>query len=559
MNTNHQKSPHVSSHGQGKGTYISPEFDTKSLNSQKIVSHIEGLKKSVKQNRHPVTDDAHLYPFKNLGTPKRISSKTYVYGIFTWKIVGENALIDGICRDEFLELICKLGFRKRYQPDNSYRYIFEQDNVIKAVELPQIRDAIADLVKTTHNINIEYKGLCFQATAEVQKEIFLRNSPSLINDAVLGHLPNHIKPILRDGDDSMYFAFQNCFVKVTIGDVAVMDYSQLEDRCVWQDHMISRSFNKRQDYAQSKYAQFVMNVANNEDDRVNAFKSAIGYLLHNYSNPTTSRAVIAYDEQLSKINQPEGGSGKGIFNQALQQLRSVAVIDGKKLKPSNQFSYQQVTERTQIISFDDVKSDFDFLMLNSNLTTGWQTEQKFTRAFRFLQKENPKTYITCNTILQAEGSTAKRRQFILEFAPYYLDFVRRNIEPILHVHGGMFFSDDWDEDEWNRFYCYMLDCCRFYLENGLQFYKPRNVAKNKLLQLTSDDFAQWIQTSPFTDRGEFNVKELFQDFKEQYYGDDKDFKQRTFTNWLKIYAETINCAIETRRSSGVTYGKFISK
>jgi hypothetical protein len=361
----------------------------------------------------------------------------------------------------------------------------------------------------------------------------------------------------------MYFPFQDCIVVVTSEEIRIMQYSELINKCIWKDHIIKKTYTYSNDFENGQYTAFIRNVAANENDRIKAFRSAIGYLMHNYSYPTTSRAVIAYDEQIAGRNEPAGGTGKGVFIHGVEQLRTVAIIDGKKIKDDNQFSYQMVTERTQVIAFDDVKHDFDFLILNSNLTTGWQVEWKHKGAFRFEPTVNPKTYITSNTILNGKGSTVSRRQFIIEFSPYYSKLVANNIEPLVHTHGCMFFSDDWSLNEWNRFFSFMLDCAKYYLENGLQFYKLISVAENKLLQTTSDDFAEWINKQIIDLDKEFSVSEWFHDFKALYYGEESDFKPRAFTNWLKIFAVSKDCKLEMRRvNSGnqkVVFGKFTKK
>jgi hypothetical protein len=476
--------------------------------------------------------------------PVKISPRTYACGIWQFVINKDSgqAVVDGINRDGFLKLINSKGYFKRYRKDNTFQYISDHNNIIQAVEVSQIRDSVTSDIEQVKNIKFEYAGLTFQATAEKQRETFFRSSPSIFNDAILGHLPNHDKPLLHDNETTMFFPFQNCVVSVTDDGICQMDYNVLPELCIWKDHIINRTFSE--DYTHSQYADFIKNVCNSEPDRINAFHSAIGYILHNYSYPTTSRAVIAYDEQISGKNEPAGGSGKGIFNQAISQLRNVANIDGKKVQDNNRFSYQRVTERTQVICFDDVKPDFDFLTLNSNLSEGWTIEHKNKPSFRFEPTDNPKTYITSNTILKSEGTTAERRQFIIEFSDHYSKLVKQNLEPIIIIHGGMFFSSDWSLNEWNRFFSFMLTCAKYYLKSGLQFYKLKAVSDNKLMQSTSDDFAEWIKTQSIEARSEFNISELFADFKATYYGSDSDFKQRTFTNWLKIYAITLNCKLE---------------
>jgi len=490
----------------------------------------------------------------------RISPDKFSFGIWIFTTNKDKTLarLDGMSRDGFMQLICQMGYYKRYRSDNTFQYIQESENIIKSVEVSQIRDDVNVCVQHSESIMTNWDGIPFIASKEQLIETFLRNSPSLFNDAMLGHLPNHNKPILHDTDSEMFFLFRNCIVKVTADGVLIVAYAEMKNVCIWKDHINNRSFNYASDFEIAQFAAFINNVSSAEPDRIAAFKSAIGYLLHNHSSPTTARAVIAYDEQVAGKREPAGGTGKGILNQAIGKLRNTAIIDGKKIKDDNQFSYQMVTERTQIISFDDVRSDFDFLTLNSNLTTGWQIERKRVDAFRFLPHENPKTYITSNTILKAEGTTAKRRQFIIEFSPFYSKLVAQDIEPIIATHGGMFFTD-WSNEEWDRFFTFMLNCAKYYLANGLKFYKLRAVAENKLKQTTSDDFSEWIKKQVIELNKAHNLSDLFDDFKATYYGNDNDFKQRTFNNWLKSFALTMGWNLENKRSNGRSIGIFTEK
>lgn len=493
--------------------------------------------------------------------PVKISPRTYAYGIWQFVINKDSglAVIDGINRDGFLKHIGKKGYYKRYRSDNTFQYIQENDNIIQAVEISQIRDSVTSDIERVKDINFEHTGLTFQSTAEKQRETFFRSSPSLFNDSILGHLPNHEKPLLHDDRTTMYFPFNNCVMSVTAEEITQIEYSNLTDFCIWKDHRINKKFNTSDDNP-SMYAKFIENVCNGESDRIKAFHSAIGYLLHNNSIPTTSQAVIAYDQQITGKNEPAGGSGKGIFNQAINELRNVASIDGKKIQDNNRFSYQRVNERTQVICFDDVKPDFDFQTLYSNLSEGWTIEQKNKPSFRFDPVNNPKTYITSNTILKAEGPSTVRRQFIIEFSDHYSKLIKLNLEPIRHVHGCIFFSSDWTPEEWNRFFSFMLNCAKYFLEKGLQSYNLRTVGDNKLMQSTSDDFVEWIKTNQINTESEFNISEMFADFKNTYYGGDTDFKQRSFTNWLKIYAISLNSKLKIgQKGSGnqkYSYGKF---
>ena len=81
------------------------------------------------------------------------------------------------------------------------------------------------------------------------------------------------------------------------------------------------------------------------------------------------------------------------------------------------------------------------------------------------------------------------------------------------------------------------------------------------MQTTSDDFSEWIKNQKFQLNTEFSISELFTEFKAMYFGEDSDFKQRTFTNWIKTYAQTQTWKLEMKRASSnnrkIVTGKFI--
>ena len=56
-------------------------------------------------------------------------------------------------------------------------------------------------------------------------------------------------------------------------------------------------------------------------------RSTIGYLLHGWKNLAYCPAVILNDEVISE--NPEGGTGKGLFMNGLSMMKKVVVIDGK--------------------------------------------------------------------------------------------------------------------------------------------------------------------------------------------------------------------------------------
>lgn len=455
--------------------------------------------------------------------------------------------------------LTNMGYYKRYRHDRSYILIHDNGNVIEEVEIHQLKDIITDYIRSiNHKLSFSYKGETIEIEPEKLLETYLKMSHLIFNQTALGHLQNHKKPILKDTKEEMYFCFENCFIKVTKQGIESHLYSELKEFCVWKDHIIKRPYQFNKDYNNSHFAKFLSNISHNQSDRLLAMQSAIGYLLHNYSLPSKSLAVIAYDEEITDSRKPEGGTGKGVFAKAIRQLRNSVVLDGKQFDKNDRFCFQSINDTTQLVFFEDVKSDFDFLRLNSVITEGWQIEQKNKPSFRIDASDSPKIYITSNSILRGEGTTVERRQFILEFSPFYSRLARLKLDPIIHTHGCLFFdNDDWDQAEWDKFYTLMMVCGTYYLSAGLKYYALRTVADNKVRQTTSDDFFEWIQIQSFQPDLEFNLTALFQEFKNLYYGDDTKFNQRLFNNWMKTYAAAHKLSLKTRRSNSVNYGTFI--
>ena len=102
-------------------------------------------------------------------------------------------------------------------------------------------------------------------------------------------------------------------------------------------------------------------------------ESTIGFMLHAHKNLAYCPAIILNDEVIS--DNPEGGTGKGLFMNALSKMKKVVTIDGKSFTFERSFAYQLVSADTQILVFDDVKKHFDFERLFSVVTEGLTLEK----------------------------------------------------------------------------------------------------------------------------------------------------------------------------------------
>jgi hypothetical protein len=140
-------------------------------------------------------------------------------------------------------------------------------------------------------------------------------------------------------------------LKVSKNDIETVDYVDL-DGYVWKDQVINRDFEFC-DITDCDFKKFVSNIAGNEEERVKSLESSIGFLMSGYKDPGYCPSVILNDEVIS--DNPEGGTGKGLFVQGISMMKKIAMIDGKAFSFDKPFAYQTISTDTQIISFDDVK------------------------------------------------------------------------------------------------------------------------------------------------------------------------------------------------------------
>jgi hypothetical protein len=318
---------------------------------------------------------------------------------------------------------------------------------------------------------------------------------------------------IEDGKDTSYLYYRNCAVKITKNEITTIDYIDLGGY-VWKDHVIDRNFTICS-VGDCSYQSFIHNICNKEIDRVQSMESTIGFLMHGYKNLSFCPAVILNDEVIS--DNPEGGTGKGIFMNALSQMKKVVTIDGKSFTFERSFAYQLVSADTQILVFDDVRKHFDFERLFSVVTEGLTLEKKNKDAIKIPFEKSPKISITTNYAIKGSGNSFARRKWELELYQHY----NKNFTP-LDDFGKLMFGD-WNDDEWCEFDNYMVGCLQGYLNTGLVQSKFVNLKIRQLSAETSHDFIEWCglinggEENPMLEVDtKINLQQCYFDFIEQY-------------------------------------------
>jgi succinate dehydrogenase flavin-adding protein (antitoxin of CptAB toxin-antitoxin module) len=359
------------------------------------------------------------------------------------------------------------GFYK-YCPEGGNNYVFVRvtNNLIDHASEKEIKDFILNYLMNLDDISV-YNY--FADNTRFFKEEFL---------SMLATVDIHF---IEDTKEEAYLYYRNCAVRIDRGGVTEIDYIDLGGY-VWNEHIIDRNF-VRCDSDECDYKQFIRNICADDTSRVRSMESTIGFLLHGYKNHSYCPAVVLNDEVIT--DNPEGGTGKGLFMNALSKMKKLVTIDGKSFTFESSFAYQLVSADTQVLVFDDVRKHFDFERLFSVVTEGLTLEKKNKDAIKIPFSKSPKIAITTNYAIKGSGNSFERRKWELELHQFYC----KDFTPF-DEFGKLMFGD-WDEDEWCQFDNYMIGCLQGFLETGLVQSQFVNLEIRKLSAQTCHEFIEW--------------------------------------------------------------------
>jgi hypothetical protein len=477
------------------------QFGTKYFNDDnKIKSLTNDLKKGVSKE-----EIMSKYNIKDEETLNDITPADSFWFLTTKGKIG----IDNFKYKTWLE---SNGFYK-YYPDGSESFIFikVQNNIIDVVNDVKIKDFVL-------NFLIDKR--------EYEVYQYMTNNNKYFKDDFLNTIDGIDVRFKEDTEDNSFLYFKSNAVKITKDNVDIIDYLDL-DGFVWKKQIIDCDFN-HVPFESSVYNNFIYLVSGQDQDRYNSIISVIGYLLHSYKTSANNKAIIINDETIS--DNPNGGSGKGIFCNAFKYVKKVDTIDGKQFDFNKNFAYQTLNADTQILVFDDVEKSFNFENLFSVITEGITIEKKNKDAIKIPVTRSPKIIITTNYTIGGVGGSFDRRKFEIEFSSYF----NANYTPEMEFKGLLF--DSWDNNEWDMFYTFMIECLQYYLKHKLVVYKHKNLELRKLHQETSQEFVEFMEENLRI--GErINKTTLFENFRKEYPDFEKWLKQKRFKIWLDILAK----------------------
>ena len=436
-----------------------------------------------------------------------------------WKKTSKGVV--SIQHDRFTEFLQDNGFHKFY-PEGSKNFIFVRkvSNRVKNTTEQTIKDFVLGYIRK--RVDDPAVWNYFADKVRYFKEDFL----SMLEAIEI--------QFMEDTRETSYLFFKNVAVLVEKDNISTVEYDSLPG-WIWEDQMIDREYSEC-DGSKCEFRKFIHNVSGDEAKRIESVESTIGFLLHGYKPSSKCPAVILNDETISE--NPEGGTGKGIFSTALSYMRKMVKIDGKLFSFDKGFPYQTVQQDTQLIAFDDVQKNWKFENTFPLITEGMTLEKKNKDAVFIDFSRSPKILITTNYAIRGSGNSFDRRKWELEFKQFY----RKDHTPREEFGHDLF--TDWNDSEWCIYDNYMIGCLQLYLEKNLVESPFTNLRARQFIAKTNHDFYEFMMDATTGYRAtdtEFLVQSVLDEFVS-LYPDYAPRSKRTlgngfFTQYLAAWGE----------------------
>ncbi len=269
--------------------------------------------------------------------------------------------------------------------------------------------------------------------------------------------------LLKDSNGVSFIPYQNGVLRITGTQRDLIEYKNMTFQ-IWKERILPRNF--RYNKESGMFEDFFNNVCGKskikgEKQTPDRYKRALwyfGYMLHGFKMKSLARAWMIYDIRPGN----NGRTGKSILGQAIGQIRSVTIIDGKQVDfRDNRFALQKVTPWTEIVFIDDPKRTMSLAPLFNMITGDTDAEAKGANQLTL----SLKYMIASNWIMELDGSSEQGRQFITQIDDFYLRYEDgKLLQPLVHLHGKEFFTG-WDEEDWQRFDSFCVRAIQHYMSS----------------------------------------------------------------------------------------------
>jgi len=354
--------------------------------------------------------------------------------------------------------------------DEKFLRITEKDND-KVTIFKDSNNVVAPINHKTDVVPFLKININEYNTDEVENRI-AREATSLIYGAFLLLEP---KPLVyySDTKDSFGLPFKNGFFKYEFGDADLKqtEYKNVEGFFVPHNtQQIEFEYNNTDE---SVFELFLKMACIGKDPRTQKltdedfkifddFCCMIGYLCHNFKDSSFSPAIILSDEGANDLNR-NGGRGKTLITKAITHVQKTLIKGGDEFKTNYIHNFADLAKDVNVYILDDVPAGFNYDALYTNILGEISCQRKGKAAQNISFKDAPKFLITTNWAVRFDENnvSTNRRFFEYKLTAFF------NIERTPKRVFNQTFFEDWNSDEWNKFYSFIYRCVENYLTNGL--------------------------------------------------------------------------------------------
>jgi hypothetical protein len=422
----------------------------------------------------------------------------------------------------------------------AYRLVHEEDRKICEIWAENIKKYVKDRLVQAKQFDV--------------LEAIIKHTNSIFSDSFFEYIDASNAEILRDDKDTCYFPFNNTIVTISKNEIKTIPYSNIT-KSIWESQINSYDITIINDFVpqMSKYYQFISKISADDQERINYAMTLIGYILHSYKDPSKPYAPILAEETDDEAKG--GGTGKGIFFQAISKLIPVVRIDGKNFRPDKTFAFQRVTLGTKLVVIEDCPKNVDFERYYPTITEGMTIEKKNQDEMFLKFEESPKIAFTTNYTINNTAEHAKRRQRVLEFAPFFSS----KFTPLDYFGERMF--DDWDNDEMQKFYNFLFYCVKMYMNQGVMAVDNSDKLRRKQVKMQFGE--EMLDFLDDCDSGVWRVtSEEWKAFLLRNEFDKKEYSLKRFAKGIKIGSQILDYDYEeqkNRQNNNVKEYKIVRK
>ncbi|MFV8324676.1 DUF5906 domain-containing protein [Flavobacterium sp. ZS1P14] len=466
---------------------------------------------------------------------------------FFYEIVddeGKNKII--IDNSTVIEFWESLGYRKVINQEGGYILVqIRRNSIVKSVEEFQLRDEIRNYTKHINRNDVW--------SVYLNKEYVVKKLYEPLETIVMS---------TSHGDEKNGYLFYSNFILIIAKEeITSLDYENFNGY-IWEEQIVKREI-KMIEHKDSVFYNFLLKIANDDDNRFRSLISIIGYLLHTYKDPSITKAIILMDQEMNPDDdEANGGTGKSLIGKAIGYVIPDLFINGKSINTKDKFFLSALKPYHKLLFVDDVDRNFDFEGLYSIITGDMPIEKKYKNATVISFKESPKILISTNYVITGSGGTAEsRRKVEFEVSNYF----KNKLTPIEEFGHRLF--EDWDTEQWLKFDNLMIRALQYYLKSGLIQPISINASFNRLIIETNALFVEFIDellknsesTQPKLE-GEnlvFDKQILFSQFKDSNYEISERVTPKMFKKWIDKYCMYYGIRCFHYKSNGKVLVKFI--